>query len=195
MILNIFKKIKKFFIALIVLIVFVLLAIYATHNFSGKAIGSIEQNAELINNSQSRIEYIEITGQNIIFRYPNNYLPKPVKTDKLYSDQYIFGFANSGQPSRTLTLMVKSFTGVLNDDAGYRLRKNDSTQFAPITDDIDQTKINGFIKITGNYERSYFWQKSGKLLSVVLSSNDNATKDNSEMDGEVLQVLASVVWK
>lgn len=139
------------------------------------------------------IEYEVQDGQALSFHHESGYKAKPVQKSAIYSEQYVYSKVDPATASsRNLSVSIRLLTATtLNDEAGYKIRKDNPATYVPSTQDVNEEQVVVFSKSSDGFEQTAFWIHNGKLLSMSLSSNYVTA---GKLGTELTDILKSVKW-
>lgn len=131
-----------------------------------------------------------LQGIAIMFSYPESFdLVSRLNTDKTALEQYNLG--NSRKVQQTIAVSVRPLpTGLLNDDSSWRIRVQDSAQYASNKEILQNEPVAVMTKIDKT-EKTLFWVHQGKLLIIAITTND----PNDDLAAMLASIKPTIRWR
>jgi len=187
-----FKKGKALKIfCLLLLIIIVAAVVWFLRNANQPAVGTIKTAPAI---ETPATEYERVEGEAFSFRRGSAYKVKPTQDSKIYTEQFVFSQINADTASsKNLSVSIRPLINTkLDDEAGYKLRKQNSKTYSHSTKSVQAQNVDVFIKTSEGNEATAYWVHGGKLLSVSLTS---VYVNVEELQTELVDTLNSVEWQ
>ncbi|HSX48426.1 MAG TPA: hypothetical protein VLF41_02910 [Candidatus Nanoarchaeia archaeon] len=183
------SKLRKivFIVVVILIAVGVLLFIRASRPSKGSL-----TTGESVDTPAPVIAPKQLDGKYFSLRYPGRYdfiVGKDKPPPSRLETELLVATANLNSDRLTVTL---DSTSKLEDDVSYYYRHSNHQLYKEETATIDQTPGVVMTRLEGNYERTAFVWRNGRLLVIALTSQ---TVNPSFYDAEFSLVSSSFKWR